>query len=109
MCIRLSSGGLKNDILHCLSNNSRVQYVSISLCSRFLHLVNAFGLEMTMRTITQAMYDNSVIMDLLQHNKQAKPIGRVDAGSECMWVSTDTREKVVRIGLVIKDRIKETI
>jgi hypothetical protein len=64
---------------------------------------------MTMRTITPEMYINSVVMECLQRKQQAKPIGRVDAGSECMWVSTDTREKVVRIGLVIKDRIKETI
>jgi len=60
---------------------------------------------MTMRTITPEMYRNSVMMDCLQRNRQAKPVGRVDASSECVWVCTDTSEKVVRIGLVIKDRI----
>jgi hypothetical protein len=60
---------------------------------------------MTMRTITPEMWRNSAIMDCLQRNQQAKPIGRVDASSECQWVCTDTREKVVRIGLVVKDMI----
>ncbi len=63
---------------------------------------------MTMRTITPEMYRNSVIMDCLQRNRMAKPIGRVDASSECMWVATDTKEKIVRIGLVVKDRITVT-
>ena len=59
-----------------------------------------------MMTVTLEMFANSVELDRLCYYRQAKPIGKVDASSTLQWVATDTRLKVVRIGLVVKDKVR---
>ena len=61
--------------------------------------------EEEIRTLTPEMFRNSIVMTRLHYFNRAVPVGRVDASSELQWVATDLKQKVVRIGLVVKDRI----
>ena len=59
-----------------------------------------------MRTLTPEMFRNSIVMTRLHYFNRAVPVGKVDASSELQWVATSTKEKVVHIGLVVKDKVR---
>ena len=59
-----------------------------------------------MRTITSEMFRNSADLTRLHYRQQARPIGPVNASDKLVWVATDTHDKVVRIGLVLKAVIR---
>jgi hypothetical protein len=60
-----------------------------------------------MRTLGMEHFYNSADMLFLYKCGDAKPVGKEDAESDLVWVATDKKEKVVRIGLILKGQVRE--
>jgi hypothetical protein len=58
-----------------------------------------------MRTIGMEHFYNSADMLFLYKCGDAKPVGKEDG--DLVWVATDKKEKVVRIGLILKGQVRE--
>ena len=59
-----------------------------------------------MQTITMPVFLNYQKMRDLHRMGQAKPIGKAPAESCTQWVATDTRQRVVYIGTILKKDIQ---
>lgn len=55
--------------------------------------------------ITMDMYDNSMKLLRLHAVGKAMPIGPSRAGT-LQWVATDTKQKVVEVGLILKEDVR---
>jgi hypothetical protein len=57
-----------------------------------------------MVTVTLDMFSNTLKLLKLNQDGKAKPIG--PAGGNVQWVATDTKQKVVEIGVLLKKDVK---
>ena len=58
-----------------------------------------------MITVTLPMFANSQKLLHLHQEGKARPIGPSKAGT-LQWVATDTKQKVVEVGLILKGEVK---
>ena len=59
-----------------------------------------------MVTITLPMFSNTMKLLKLNQEGKAKPIGPSRSGENVQWVATDTKQRVVEIGQLIKGDVK---
>ena len=59
-----------------------------------------------MITVTLDMFSNTLKLLKLNQEGKAKPIGPSRAGENVQWVATDTKQKVVEIGVILKEDVK---
>ena len=59
-----------------------------------------------MITITLPMFSNTLKLLKLNQEGKAKPIGPSRAGENVQWVATDTKQKVVEVGLILREDIR---
>ena len=59
-----------------------------------------------MVTITLPMFSNTMKLLKLNQEGKAKPTGPSRAGENVQWVATDTKQRVVEIGILLKEDVK---
>lgn len=59
-----------------------------------------------MRTLTQAHFQRAREMEYLNMLGQARPVGKVRAGENLQWVAADPVGNIIKIGLMLKDRVR---
>lgn len=59
-----------------------------------------------MRTFNVSHFQAAHEMEVLNNQGKAFPVGKVDADSRLQWVATGWDGNVIRIALMLKDRIK---
>ncbi len=59
-----------------------------------------------MVTITLEMFSNTLKLLDLHLSGKARPIGHAKANETTQWVATDTRQKVVEIGKLLREDVK---
>ena len=59
-----------------------------------------------MITVTLPMFSNSLKLLHLHQEGKARPLGPAKAGDNRQWVVTDTKQKVVEVGQILRIDVK---